>query len=195
MKKPFILGLTGSIGMGKTTTAAFFSDHGVPVWNADSVVHTLYAPGGKVARAMEDIVPEAIKGGAVSRPILRDMIRKDAGLLERINKIVHPLVAQDRQAFLANTSAPLVVLDVPLLFETGADQLCDGVAVVSVAPEVQRARVLARGEMSEEDFAMILARQMPDPEKRARARWVIDTSTLDGARATVEKIVSEIAHA
>jgi dephospho-CoA kinase len=181
--------------MGKTTTAAFFTELGVPVWNADAVVHALYAPGGEVARAMVEIAPSAVRDGAVSRPILRELIRKDAGLLDRINKIVHPLVAQDRQQFLKAARSPVVVLDVPLLFETGADRLCDAVAVVSVPPEVQRARVLARGEMTEDDFAMILSRQTPDAEKRARARWVIDTSTLEGARASVKQILSEVGHA
>lgn len=195
MTKPFILGLTGSIGMGKTTTAGLFADLGVPVWNADAVVHELYAPGGEVVQAIAKIAPTAVQDGAVLRPVLRDMIRQNPELLDKINKVVHPLVAKDRQAFLQAANAPLVVLDVPLLFETGADQLCDAVAVVSVAPDVQRKRVLARGEMSEDDFALILSRQMADADKRSRARWVIDTSTPEGARAQVEQIVSEVAHA
>ena len=195
MTRPFVLGLTGSIGMGKSTTSAMFRDRGVPVWDADETVHRLYAPGGAAALALADVVPEAIEGGAVSRPALRRLIREDPAILDRINRIVHPLVAQSRMQFLSQFAAPLVVLDVPLLFETGSDSLCDAVAVVSVPPEVQRDRVLARGEMTEDDFRGILARQMPDAEKRRRARWVIDTSSLDGARARVDQIIAEIADA
>jgi len=195
MKKPFVLGLTGSIGMGKSTTAAMFAERGIPVWDADATVHRLYAPGGVAALALADLTPEAIVDGAVSRPALRSLIQQDPGLLDRINEIVHPLVAQDRHNFLSSASAPLLVLDVPLLFETGSDAFCDAVAVVSVPPDVQRARVLARAEMSEADFQTILARQMSDSEKRARARWVIDTSTLETARAQVDNIISEATHA
>jgi dephospho-CoA kinase len=195
MKTPFVLGLTGSIGMGKSTTAAMFAARGIPVWDADATVHRLYAPGGAAALALAALTPEAIVDGAVSRPALRSLIQQDPGLLDRINAIVHPLVAQDRHSFLSSASAPLLVLDVPLLFETGSDALCDAVAVVSVPQDVQRARVLARAEMSEADFQTILARQMPDSEKRARARWVIHTSTHETARAQVDNIIAEATHA
>lgn len=181
--------------MGKSTTAAMFAARGIPVWDADATVHRLYAPGGAAALALADLTPEAIVDGAVSRPALRSLIQQDPGLLDKINEIVHPLVAQDRYNFLSSASAPLLVLDVPLLFETGSDAFCDAVAVVSVPQDVQRARVLARAEMSEADFQTILARQMPDSEKRARARWVIDTSTLETARAQVDNIISEATHA
>jgi dephospho-CoA kinase len=195
MTRPFIIGLTGSIGMGKTTTAGFFAERGVPVWNADGVVHALYAQGGKAVGPIEKIAPQAIQNGGVDRAILREMIAREPALLERINAAVHPLVAQDRQDFLETTTAPLVLLDVPLLFETGADRLCDAVAVVSVAPEIQKARVMDRGSMSEDEFDLILSRQMPDADKRALARWVIDTSTHETAREGVDRILAEVQHA
>lgn len=195
MKKPFILGLTGSIGMGKSTTSQMFADLGVPVWDADATVHRLYDVGGAATVALGREFPQAIVDGKVSRPALRQLIAEDPARLDRINAVIHPLVAQDRLAFLARSIEPVVVLDIPLLFETGADSLCDGVAVVSVGPDLQRERVLSRGGMTEQDLAIILARQMPDPDKRARARWVIDTTTLAAARARVAEILSEIAHA
>jgi dephospho-CoA kinase len=187
-----ILGLTGSIGMGKSTTAQMFRDLGVPVWDADAAVHRLYAAGGEGARAVAPLCPEAITpDGAVDRNLLRAAIAKDATFLDRLNAVVHPLVAQDRAAFLDRTKAPLVVLDIPLLFEAGGAALCDAVAVVSVPPEVQRARTLARG-MTEADFEMILSRQLPDADKRARADYVIQTDTLESARAQVRAIAQEL---
>jgi dephospho-CoA kinase len=187
-----ILGLTGSIGMGKSTTAQMFRDLGVPVWDADAAVHRLYAAGGEGARAVAPLCPEAITpDGAVDRNLLRAAIAKDATFLDRLNAVVHPLVAQDRAAFLDRTKAPLVVLDIPLLFEAGGAALCDAVAVVSVPPEVQRARTLARG-MTEADFEMILSRQLPDADKRARADYVIQTDTLERARAHVRAIAQEL---
>jgi dephospho-CoA kinase len=187
-----ILGLTGSIGMGKSTTAQMFRDLGVPVWDADAAVHRLYAAGGEGARAVAPLCPEAITpDGAVDRNLLRAAIAKDATFLDRLNAVVHPLVAQDRAAFLDRTKAPLVVLDIPLLFEAGGAALCDAVAVVSVPPEVQRARTLARG-MTEADFEMILSRQLPDADKRARADYVIQTDNLENARAQVRAIAQEL---
>jgi dephospho-CoA kinase len=186
------LGLTGSIGMGKSTTAQLFAAEGVPVWDADAVVHRLYSKDGAAARALAPLYPEIIEDGAISRALLRVEIAKDPALLDRIQAIVHPLVSADRAAFLATTAAPIVLLDIPLLFETGADALCDGIVVVSAPAEVQRARVLSRGGMSVPDFEMILARQMPDAEKRARATWVIETTTLDSATLSVKQILREI---
>ncbi|PVA07655.1 dephospho-CoA kinase [Thalassorhabdomicrobium marinisediminis] len=188
----FVLGLTGSIGMGKSTTAAMFADEGIPVWDADAAVRRLYAKGGQGAAAIGAAYPEVIEEGAVSRQKLRTLIAASPEVLDHIQTLVHPLVAQDRQAFLKQTPAPIVLLDIPLLYEGGGDAQCDGVAVVSVPEDVQRQRVLARGEMSEADFELIKARQMPDAEKRAKARWVIETLTLDAARQSVREIIAEI---
>lgn len=188
----FVIGLTGSIGMGKSTTAQMFADAGVPVWDADATVRKLYEKGGGAALAIAKHYPTAMTDGDVSRSKLRDMIAADPAVLDHVQNLVHPLVANARSAFLANATAPIVLLDIPLLFEIGADADCDGVVVVSVPPEVQRQRVLERGEMSEADFELILSRQMPDGEKRSRARWVIETLTLDAARQSVANILSEI---
>jgi len=188
----FVLGLTGSIGMGKSTTAYMFVDEGVPVWDADAVVRDLYGKGGAAAGSIAKHYPAVINAGAVSRPKLRDLIAADPNVLDHIQTLVHPLVAAHRAAFLKAAIDQIVVLDIPLLFETGADDLCDGIAVVSVPADIQRTRVLARGEMSETDFDLILARQMPDAEKRARAQWVIPTLTLDDARQSVKDILTEI---
>lgn len=188
----FILGLTGSIGMGKSTTAQMFADEGVPVWDADQTVRRLYDRGGAAAAKVAEHYPAAMEDGAVSREKLRAMIAQTPAVLDHLQTLVHPLVAQDRARFIKEAVGDVVLLDIPLLFETQTDAQCDGIVVVTVPEDVQRERVLARGEMSEPDFEMILARQMPDAEKRARARWVISTLTLDGARARVKDILSEI---
>lgn len=188
----YILGLTGGIGMGKSTTAQMFAAEGVPVWDADSTVHRLYSAGGAAVAPLSQVFPEALLDGAIDRGRLKTRIAADPSALKRIESIVHPLVGQDRVEFLARTDADIVLLDIPLLFEGTSASLCDGVAVVSVPADVQRARVLARGTMTAADLDRILANQMPDAEKRARATWVIDTSTLDGARAKVRAILSQI---
>jgi dephospho-CoA kinase len=191
--KPFRLGLTGSIGMGKSTTAAMFAAEGIPVWDADATVHRLYAAGGAGALALAAAVPQAIdETGAVSRPALRALIAADPAVLDRVNALVHPLVAADRAAFVAACPTDIVLLDIPLLYETGAQADCDAVAVVSAPAPEQRARVLARGSMTEAEFAAILSRQMPDAEKRARADYVIDTRTMDSARAAVKDVLADI---
>jgi dephospho-CoA kinase len=191
----FRLGLTGSLGMGKSTTARMFADEGIPVWDADAAVHRLYGPGQPGAAAIRPLCPQAITpDGAVDRSLLRAAVLADPALLPRLDAAIHPLVAADRAAFLAATDAPIVLLDIPLLFEIGADRICDGVAVVSVPPDVQRARVLARPGMTEAAFATLLARQIPDAYKRARATWVIDTTSLDSARAAVRQILADIRH-
>lgn len=189
MSRPRIIALTGSIGMGKTTTAAMFAEAGVPVWDADAAVHRLYAPGGAAVEPIRALHPDAVVDGTVDRAALKAWIAADPEALSRINAAVHPLVAADRARFLATTEADLVVLDIPLLFETGADAEADLVVTVSAPPEVQRARVLGRGLMDEATFATILARQMPDAEKRKRADVVIETRTLDQARAAVQKVI------
>lgn len=185
------LGLTGSIGMGKSTTATIFASLGIPVWDADATVHALYAANGEASRAIGKVFPEVIENAAVSRPLLRAKIAADVTVLDTIQSIVHPLVAANRLAFVAATTAEIVLLDIPLLFETGADSLCDGIVVVSAPAQVQRQRVLDRG-MTEAEFDLILARQMPDAEKRARATWVIETLTLDSATQAVKNILAEI---
>ncbi|WP_103257445.1 dephospho-CoA kinase [Tabrizicola aquatica] len=189
----FKLGLTGSIGMGKSTTAQMFSAEGVPVWDADAAVHRLYQSGQPAALAIGALFPQAIQDdGSVSRPHLRQIIQADPTALDRINAAVHPLVAQDRAQFLADhADAPVVLLDVPLLYEIGLDAACDAVAVVSVPADVQRDRVLARG-MSQADFALILSRQLPDAEKRARADYIIPTTSLAEARAAVKEVLAAI---
>ncbi|WP_298437646.1 dephospho-CoA kinase [uncultured Jannaschia sp.] len=186
-----ILGLTGSIGMGKSTTAAMFAEAGIPVWDADATVHTLYAEGGAAVPAIGAAFPGTIAAGAVDRDALRAIVTADSGALDRLNAIVHPLVAEDRAAFLDGRTG-LVVLDVPLLFETGLDATCDRIAVVSVDAAIQRARVLERGGMDAAQLDAILARQVPDAEKRARADYVIDTSTLVSAQDMVATIIAEL---
>lgn len=190
----FILGLTGSIGMGKSTTAAMFADAGLPVWDADATVHRLYQPGQPAALTIGQLFPTAIDAnGTVNRATLRTLIQDDPSVLDRLNAAVHPLVAADRAAFLAaHEAAEIVLLDVPLLFEIGLDAACDAVAVVSAPPEVQRDRVLSRGAMTEAEFQTILARQMPDAEKRKRATYVIPTTSLEAARQAVKDVLADI---
>lgn len=190
----FRLGLTGSIGMGKSTTAQMFRDLGHPVWDADQAVHRLYAPGGSAVAPVAAAFPTALVQGGIDRGALRTALAADPAALARLEGIVHPLVARDRQDFLArHVGAPLVVLDIPLLFESAHPPDLDGVAVVSTDPATQAARVLARPGMTRDTLAMILARQMPDADKRARADWIIPTDSLDGARAAVARIVNEVA--
>lgn len=186
------LGLTGSIGMGKSTTAQIFADLGCAVWDADAAVHRLYRPGGAAVAPMRAAFPEAIEDNTVSRAQLKTIIADDPKALARIEGIVHPLVAADRQAFLAEAKADIVVLDIPLLFETGGDKDMDAVVCVTAPPEIQRDRVLARGTMTEAQFNAILSKQMPDAEKRARADYVIVTDTLEHARQQAQTIITDI---
>jgi dephospho-CoA kinase len=188
----FRLGLTGSIGMGKSTTAQMFVEAGCALWDADAAVHRLYARGGDAVAPLSEIYPDAVVDGAVSRDRLRRIIAQDPAALKKIETIVHPLVAKDRAAFLREAEADIVVLDIPLLFETGGDSAMDAVVCVSVAPEEQEKRVLARGTMSEAQFAQIRAKQMPNSEKCARSDFVIETDTLEHARAQVQTVVRQI---
>ena len=191
----FRLGLTGSIGMGKSTTDRMFTELGHPLWDADAAVHRLYAQGGAAVAPVGAAFPSALKDQAIDRTALKAALAVDPAALKRLEAIVHPLVAQDRLQFIENAKqngAKIVVLDIPLLFETGGQSQMDGVAVVSTDAETQRQRVMARPGMTAETFAMILSRQMPDAEKRALADWVIPTDTLDGARAAVIAICDEI---
>jgi dephospho-CoA kinase len=188
-----IIGLTGSIGMGKTTTASFFAEEGIPVWNADEAVHRLYAKGGAAVMPISALFPEAVEEGAVNRPALKRIIATAPEALDRIERVVHPLIAKDRQAFLdRHAGDEIAVLDVPLLFEAGLDAICDVTVTVSTDPTTQRSRVLSRPGMTEEQFGLILARQLPDAVKRARADLVIDTSTLEGARSAVQTLITEL---
>ncbi len=188
----FRLGLTGSIGMGKSTTAALFAEQGVPVWDADAVVHKLYAKDGAATKAIENLFPQVIVDGAVSRPLLRKLIAQDPAVLDTVNALIRPLILQDREAYLRGQTARIVLLDIPLLFETGAEAQCDAVVVVTAPAYVQKARVMARGQMTEAEFELILSRQLPDAEKRRRATWVIETTSLDAAKAAVAQILAQI---
>jgi|SRR6056297_2324747 len=190
--KSWALGLTGSIGMGKSTTARMFADAGIRVWDADAAVHRLYGKGGAAVGPIGTVYPEAVVDGAVSRDVLKRIIADDDAALGRIEALVHPLVAADRQAFLRAATADLVVFDVPLLFETGSQDAFDSVLVVTVPLDIQKDRVLARPDMTDAHFKSILKRQMPDAEKRKRADHVIETLTLDAARADVEALIAEL---
>ena len=191
-----LLGLTGSIGMGKSTTTAMFADLGAVVWNADDAVHRLYAPSGAAVGPVGEAFPGVVVDGAVDRTRLAEALGKDDTAFRRLEAIVHPLVAQGRAADLDAARAAgtrLAVLDIPLLFETGGDAAVDAVVVVTADAAIQAERVLARPGMTRERFDAILARQMPDAEKRARADFVIDTGRgLDAARADVEAIVATV---
>ena len=191
----FVLGLTGSLGMGKSTTARFFAEAGVPVHDADAVVHRLYE--GEAVAAIEAAFPGTTAGGAVDRDRLAARVLNDPAALKRLEDIVHPLVHAAERRLLAEAAAngeKVAVLDIPLLFETGGDRRVDAVVVVSAPPEVQRARVLERPGMTIEKLESILARQMPDAEKRRRADFVVDTARgFDAARQEVRAILDAVA--
>lgn len=195
-RKPLFIGLTGSVGMGKTETAKMFADLGIPVYDADAAVRELYVQGGAAVGAIGMAFPGAVKNGEVDRVALSRIVTGDAAAFQRLEEIVHPLVRNYREAFLRQAEregAPMVVLDIPLLFESGSDRNMDVIVVVSAPEETQRTRVLSRPGMSEEKFTAILARQTPDAEKRAKADFVIDTGKgLDHAKAQVEAIVSAL---
>jgi dephospho-CoA kinase len=197
------LGLTGSVGMGKSTTAGLFAEEGAAVWDADAAVHRLYAEGGAGVRAIERLAPDAILDGAVDRSRLRSAILADPDLLKKVEAVIHPLVAEDRAEFLKHAEAEgakIAVLDIPLLFETGGEAQMDVVVVVSAPADVQRARVMDRPGMTDDAFQAILAKQMPDSEKRSKAGYVIDTSkgmeaARDQVRAVISAITKDQAHA
>ena len=190
----FILGLTGSVGMGKSVTARFFAEEGVPVHDADAAVHRLYA--GDAVAPIEAAFPGTTTGGKVDRVKLANRVLNDPAALLKLEGIVHPLVRREEERFLAEAKklgAPIAVLDIPLLYETGAEKRCNAVVVVSAPPDVQRERVMARPGMTAEKFAAILAKQVPDAEKRRRADFVVDSSLgFDAAQQQVRDILAQI---
>lgn len=189
-----ILGLTGSIGMGKSATASLFRDGGVPVYDADAAVHALYAEGGAAVAPIEEAFPGVAEKGAIDRQKLRARVLDDAAAMKRLEGIVHPLAGEAQLDFRRQAKeqgAPFAVLDIPLLFETGGNRHCTYTLVVTAPAEVQRARVLARPGMTEEAFEAILARQMPDADKRARADFILSTAHgFDFARDQVRAIIA-----
>ena len=188
----FRLGLTGSIGMGKSTAAGFFRAEGLEVWDADAAVHRMYAPGGAAVAAIADLCPQAIIGGGVSRDQLKQAIAATPGLLPQIEARVHPLVAQDRAAFLTQARSDIVVLDIPLLFEKGTEAEMDATLLVTAPARLQRQRVLARPGMTDETLRLILSRQMPDAEKRARATHIVETLALDQTHSYIRALIAYI---
>lgn len=188
----FKLGLTGSIGMGKSTTAQFFAEQGCAVWDADASVRTLYAQGGAAVSPIGMLFPDAISGGIVDRVALRDLVSQDPDALRQIEDIVHPLVQAERAQFAETATADIVVFDIPLLFETGADREMDAVACVTVSPEEQEKRVLERGTMTRDHFLAIRAKQMPNQEKCRRSDFVIHTDTLEHAHQQVHDVIEQI---
>lgn len=191
-RTPFRLGLTGSIGMGKSTTAEMFRDAGIPVWDADAAVHRLYSAGGAAVAPVAALCPAAWRDGTIDRAALKDWIATDPSALAKLEAVVHPLVAADRDAFGAAAQSDIVVFDIPLLFEKGTEAQMDATLLVTAPPALQRARVMARPGMSEATFATILARQMPDRDKRARADHIIETLSLDSVRAAVHALIAYI---
>ena len=188
----FKLGLTGSIGMGKSTTAQMFADLGIPVWDADAAVHKLYSTGGAAVSAIQELYPEAIENGEVSRPALKRLIQANENVLGELERIVHPLVAADRENFIEISDSDIVLLDIPLLFETNGDKHMDAIACVNVDPETQRERVLQRNTMTEEQFEQILNKQLPNDVKCSQSDFIIQTDNLDHAKEQVAHIIELI---
>ena len=188
----FRLGLTGSIGMGKSTTAMLFSENGCDVWDADLAVHRLYEKGGAAVHPISKIFPSSIVNDAVCRKSLKEILSHCQNAFSRLEAVVHPLVAKDRADFIENAKANILVFDIPLLFETNGDKHMDAVACVYIDEETQKKRTLNRGTMTEEQFFQILTKQMPISEKRARADYVITTDTVENVRHQVKHILQQI---
>jgi len=192
MTQAFRLGLTGSIGMGKSTAAAMFAAEGIPVWDADAAVHRLYAAGGAAVAPLAALCPAAALHGAIDRAALKQWIAADPLALGQIEAVVHPLVAADRAQFLADITADIALFDIPLLFEKGTEAEMDATLLVTAPPDVQRARVLARPGMTQAQFDLILQRQMPDAQKRARATHIVETLDVASTRAYVMALLIHI---
>ncbi len=195
LKQTVLLGLTGSIGMGKSTTAAMFLKRGIPVWDADSTVHKLYAKNGAAVKFFNQEIPSAVSNGEVIDICLKKLIKEDINNLKKIEQIVHPLVAKDRLTFIENSkkyNAPLIVLDIPLLFETGFYKLVDYIAVVTVDYTTQKQRVLDRESMTEEMFTQILDKQVSNEEKKRKADFIIPTETIEAAESKVQEIIFQL---
>jgi len=194
-ERPFILCLTGSLGMGKSTAARFFAEEGVPVHDSDATVHALY--GGEATALIEQAFPGSTCDGKVDRTRLAAMVLNDKAALARLEAIVHPMVTASRNTFIAEArkqGAKIVVLDIPLLFETKADRGCDAVVVVSAPAEIQRKRAFERPGMTDDKLAAILIKQMPDAEKRRRADFIVDSSqSFDHTRAQIREILRQVA--
>ena len=189
----FLLGLTGSIGMGKSTTADMFREVGVPVWDADATVAKLYAKGGAAVAPLSALNMGLIQNDAVDRVVLKNWVKTDPNALNWLESLIHPLVAADRAKFIEDhAEQSLIVCDIPLLYETGADQWLDAVLVVTTDAQTQKARVMARAGMDPELFDQILARQMPSSEKIARADYVIETNSFEGARKAVHDLINDL---
>ena len=188
----FLLGLTGSIGMGKSTTAGFFKDAGCDVWNADAAVHRLYAKQGAAVAPLSNLFPKALIEGAISRKVLKQELQKNPDLIGQLEAIVHPLVAQDRQKFIDSAQSDILVFDIPLLFETGADVHMNAVICVTIDEKEQKKRVLERGTMSEEMFEQVKSRQWSNSQKCEKADFVILTDTLEHVHAQVESILAKL---
>lgn len=189
----FLLGLTGSIGMGKSTTADMFREAGVPVWDADATVAKLYGKGGAAVAPLSALNMGLIQNDAVDREALKNWVKTDPNALNRLESLIHPLAAADRAEFIDDHSEQsLIVCDIPLLYETGADQWLDAVLVVTTDAETQKARVMERAGMDSALFDRILVRQMPNSEKIARADYVIETNSFEGARKAVHDLINDL---
>ena len=188
----FLLGLTGSIGMGKSTTAGFFKDAGCDVWDADAAVHRLYEKQGAAVAPLSNLFPKASIEGAISRQVLKHELQKNPDLIGQLEAIVHPLVAQDRQTFIDSAQSDILVFDIPLLFETGADAHMNAIICVTIDEEEQKKRVLERGTMNEEMFEQIKSRQWSNFQKCEKADFVILTDTLDHVHAQVDNILANL---
>ncbi|GGA18714.1 dephospho-CoA kinase [Neptunicoccus cionae] len=194
-QRPYILGLTGSIGMGKSTTAERFADRGIPVWDADATVHQLYSGDTPAVRQIAEMLPEAVENKTVNRDTLKAAIAKDQSILKKLEQIVQPLIAQSRADFVAearDNDVDIVIIDHPLLLESSSERYCDGVLVVTIDAAEQRRRVLERGTMDEKTLEIILAKQMPDAEKRKRADFIVETTTPEAAERQVDAVIAKI---
>ena len=190
--KPFVLGLTGSIGMGKSTTAKMFADAGIPVWDADATVHRIYTGNSPVVQQIAEMYPKAVKNKEVDRQILKNLISRDQSILKKLEGIVQPSIAASRKNFILNAVSDIVIIDHPLLLESNSDAYCDAVLVVTIDADTQKHRVLAREKMDIKTFDIIRSKQMPTAEKYKYADYIIETTTLSAARMQVQTVIRKI---